>query len=77
MYPVPVLNRDLKKDGEFVNVDAKRNDELDNQYVRRFFLFDTVESLSRKKNLLKISSSVAEQILAEHQFPRSYDMPVP
>jgi meckelin len=42
LYPVPVLNRNLVKDNKFVNVE----DDVDDMYTRRFFLFDNQVSSS-------------------------------
>lgn len=45
LYPVPVLNRNLASDGKFPNVNQRLNDELDDIFTRRFFLFDNQVSL--------------------------------
>ncbi|KAL9181414.1 hypothetical protein ACHAXT_010219 [Thalassiosira profunda] len=42
LYPVPVLNRNLASDGKFPNVNQRLDDELDDIYTRRFFLFDNL-----------------------------------
>lgn len=46
LYPVPVLNRNLVKDGKFPNVNQQLSDNLDDEYTRRFFLFDNQVSVS-------------------------------
>ena len=40
LYPVPVLNRNYVKDNKFLNVNRQLDDDLDDAYTRRFFLFD-------------------------------------
>ncbi|KAL7548806.1 hypothetical protein ACHAWF_012064 [Thalassiosira exigua] len=40
LYPVPVLNRNLIRDSKFPNVNNVIEDDLDDVYTRRFFLFD-------------------------------------
>ena len=40
LYPVPVLNRNLVRDNQFPNINQKFGDDIDDQYTRRFFLFD-------------------------------------
>jgi meckelin len=40
LYPVPVLNRNFMKSGGFPNMNVNVEDEANDQYTRRFFLFD-------------------------------------
>ena len=40
LYPVPVLNRNLVRDNKFPNINQQFGDDIDDQYTRRFFLFD-------------------------------------
>ena len=49
LFPVPVLNRNYRTpDGEELNYNKRELQELDDQYTRRFFLFDTVRHGARE-----------------------------
>ena len=70
LYPVPVLMRNLREDGQTPNLNFRKTQEVDDIFTRRFFLFD---NLSGKKDgnleILRYAKSIVLQNTIQPENP--------
>ena len=64
LYPVPVLNRNFIEEGIFPNMNLGIQDERDDRYTRRFFLFDNQVKYCLRSFVHKIALTLSHSIVA-------------
>ncbi|KAL7535263.1 hypothetical protein ACHAXR_010500 [Thalassiosira sp. AJA248-18] len=70
LYPVPVFNRNLVRDNKFPNVNQQLDDDLDDTYTRRFFLFDNQSGrTSAGLDAMRYAKKVVLQIPTQSENP--------
>lgn len=50
LRPVPVLNLNYRSNGLLVNVNKQTSENINDQYTRRFFVFDNLSGVSSSSN---------------------------